>query len=121
MVPELADEALRRGQRLIPEAAGNPTRRQRAALAHVTMQAALRGQDRTSIRSLAELAWGNGELLDADLADNLSWPLLTGALLFVDELERDLEICDAALDAALRLESAAAYATATVLPRVAPV
>jgi DNA-binding NarL/FixJ family response regulator len=112
MVPELAEEALRRGQRLIPRVTENPTRRERAALAHVAIQGALRGQARTSIRSLADLAWGDGELLDADFADGLSWPLLTGALLFVDELERDLEICDEALDAARRIESAVAYATA---------
>ena len=46
MVPELAEEALRRGQRLIPTAADNPDRRrQRAALAHVAIQGALRGQN----------------------------------------------------------------------------
>ena len=38
---------------------------------------------------------------------------MTGALLFVDELERDLEICEAALAAARRLDSQAAYATAS--------
>ena len=60
LVPELAEDALRRAQRLIPRAAENPTGAQRAALAHVAMQAALRGQDRASVTSLAELAWGEG-------------------------------------------------------------
>ena len=113
LVPELAEEALLRAQRLLPRADETPTGAQRAALAHVAMQAALRGQDRASVTSLAELAWGEGALLDADAADGLSWPLLTGALLFVDELERDLEICDDALVAARRLDSPAAYATAS--------
>jgi DNA-binding CsgD family transcriptional regulator len=113
LVPELAEDALRRGERLLLRAAETPTGAQRAALAHVAMQAALRGQDRTSVTSLAELAWGEGLLLDTDSADGLSWPLLTGALLFVDELERDLEICDDALAAARRSDSPAAYATAT--------
>jgi DNA-binding CsgD family transcriptional regulator len=113
LVPELAEDALLRAQRLLLPATDMPTGAQRAALAHVAMQAALRGQDRASVTSIAELAWGDGALLDADAADGLSWPLLTGALLFVDELERDLEICDDALAEARRLESPAAYATAS--------
>ncbi|HEV7176293.1 MAG TPA: LuxR C-terminal-related transcriptional regulator, partial [Solirubrobacteraceae bacterium] len=113
LVPELAEDALRRGERLFLRAAQAPTGAQRAALAHVAMQAALRGQDRASVTSLAELAWGDGALLDDDSADGLSWPLLTGALLFVDELERDLEICDKALATAQRLDSPAAYASAS--------
>jgi DNA-binding NarL/FixJ family response regulator len=113
LVPELAEDALRRGERVLLRAGETPTGAQRAALAHVAMQAALRGQDRPSVTSLAELAWGEGALLDADSVDGLSWPLLTGALLFVDELERNLEICDAALSAARQLESPADYATAS--------
>ena len=113
LVPELAEDALRRGERMLLRAAERPTGPQRAALAHVAMQAALRGQDRASVTSLAELAWGEGALLDDDSADGLSWPLLTGALVFVDELERDLEICDEALAAARRLDSPAAYASAS--------
>jgi DNA-binding NarL/FixJ family response regulator len=113
LVPELAEDALRRGERLLLRAGESPSGGQRAALAHVAMQAALRGQNRASVASLAELAWGGGALLDADSADGLSWPLLTGALLFVDELERDLEICDEALTAARRLDSPAAYASAS--------
>lgn len=113
LVPELAEDALRRGERVVLRSAETPTDAQRAALAHLAMQAALRGQDRTSVTSLAELAWGQGALLDADSADGLSWPLLTGALLFVDELERNLEICDDALAAARGLDSPADYATAS--------
>jgi DNA-binding CsgD family transcriptional regulator len=113
LVPELAEDAVRRGERLLLRAAETPTAAQRAALAHVAMQAALRGQDRGSVTSLAELAWGEGALLDDDSADGLSWPLLTGALLFVDALERDLEICDAALATAQRVDSPAAYASAS--------
>ena len=113
LVPGLAEDALRRGERMLLRAAETPTGPQRAALAHVAMQAALRGHDRLSVTSLAELAWGEGALLDDDSADGLSWPLLTGALLFVDELERDLEICDKALATAQRLDSPAAYASAS--------
>jgi DNA-binding CsgD family transcriptional regulator len=113
LVPELAEDALQRAQRVALRAAQTPTAAQRDALAHVAMQAALRGQDRESVISLAELAWGDGALLDVDSADGLSWPLLTGALLFVDELERDLELCDAALAAARQFDSPAAYASAS--------
>ena len=59
------------GERLLLRAAETPTGPQRAALAHVAMQAALRGQDRASVTSLAELAWGEGALLDDDSADGL--------------------------------------------------
>jgi len=62
---------------------------------------------------LAELAWGDGELLEAATPDGLSWPLLTGAVLFADELERDLEICNAGLDAARERDSPAGYAAAS--------
>jgi DNA-binding CsgD family transcriptional regulator len=41
-------------------------------------------------------------LLHAESADALSWPLLLGALVFADELERELELCDAVLAAARR-------------------
>ena len=64
LVPGLAEDALRRGERLLVRAAKTPTGAQRAALAHVALQAALRGQDRASVASLAELAWGDGALLD---------------------------------------------------------
>ncbi len=49
------------------------------------------------IRSLADRAWGEGRLLDDEASSESSWPLISAALLAVDELERDLELCDAAL------------------------
>ena len=81
LVPELAEDALRWGERLLVKAAETPTAAQRAALAHVAMQAALRGQDRASVTSLAELSWGDGvnkshrygELLRGIMADQLAW------------------------------------------------
>jgi DNA-binding NarL/FixJ family response regulator len=113
LVMELADDALSSGQRLLARAGDRPSRRQRAAIAHLAMLASLRGDDRATVVALASLAWGDGALLDDYSPDGLSWPLLTGALLFVDELERDLELCDAALAAARRIDSPAAYASAS--------
>jgi DNA-binding NarL/FixJ family response regulator len=113
LVTELRDDAVRCGPRLLARAGDHPTRRQRAAIAHLAMLASLRGDDRASVVALAERAWDDGALLDDYTPEGLSWPLLTGALLFVDELERDLELCNAALAAARRLESPAAYASAS--------
>jgi DNA-binding CsgD family transcriptional regulator len=48
-----------------------------------------------------------------DNPHRLSWPLVAGALLFVDELERDIEVCDAALVASQEGDSPAASAMAS--------
>jgi DNA-binding CsgD family transcriptional regulator/tetratricopeptide (TPR) repeat protein len=113
LTAELASEARARRQKLLARLTDQPTVSQRAALAHAALQDSLSGASRSEIRQLAELAWGDGALLDAEGADPRSWTLLPGALLFVDELERAIEICDAALADARRRHSPLAYATAS--------
>jgi ATP/maltotriose-dependent transcriptional regulator MalT len=112
-VPELRDELGARRAELIASATDELATGQRRAFAHLALLAATRGEDRASVTDLAERAWGDGRLLVDDSAHRLSWPLVAGALLFVDELERDIEICDAALVAAQEGDSPAASAMAS--------
>jgi DNA-binding CsgD family transcriptional regulator len=112
-VPELAAEARAGGERMVAALSGSPTPGQRQALAHLAMHHSLRGAPRASVRELARLAWSDGALTDAVTHGEAGWPLLTGALLFADELELDLEICDAALAEAREGTSPAAQAVAS--------
>jgi len=95
-VPSLAGDAWARRERLLRRLTDPPTVNQRSAVAHIALAASLRGEPRRSVLELADLAWGDGALLAEETADGPSWPLLNAALLFTDELERDIEMCDAA-------------------------
>ena len=70
-------------------AAGGPRR----MAAQVALRKGLAEGHRESIVDLAELAWGDGALLESD---EDAWPDVVGSLLFVDELERAVEIAQAA-------------------------
>jgi DNA-binding CsgD family transcriptional regulator len=95
LVPELADDALHRCRGLVEQLAGTPTPTQCTALAHTAMLEGLSGQTRTEARKLAELAWSDGRMLEHEHSADTSLASLTAALLFTDELERVLEICEA--------------------------
>ena len=96
-VPALASETERRAARLLAALTDPPDPAQRTALAHLAVHRASRRRPRTEVRRLTELAWGDGELLDSDVLMRSSWSMAAGALHMVDELERSLELCDAAL------------------------
>ena len=72
-------------------AAGGP----RGMAARMALRKSLAEGHRESIVDLAELAWGDGALLESD-EDEDAWPDVVGSLLFVDELERAVEIGQAA-------------------------
>lgn len=112
-VPELRDELEARRAELVAAATEDLGTGQRRAFAHLALLAGMQGEDRTSVADLAEWAWGDGRLLVDDSPHRLSWPLVASALLFVDELERDIEICDAALMASQEADSPAATAMAS--------
>ena len=95
LVPELANDAVRRCRKLVEQLAGPPSPTQCIALAHTAMLDALRGQTRTEARQLAGLAWSDGRMLEDEHGGDTSLPSLTAALLFMDDLERVLEICEA--------------------------
>lgn len=111
-VPRLAGEARTRGEQLLARIGEKPTPNQRVALAHTALHGALHGEDKASVLHLVNLAWVDGALLETETPDGLTWPLLAGALLFVDELEQDVSICDAALAAARDQESSVGFAAA---------
>ncbi len=101
-VPERGEDARRRAQGLQRRIGEQPDPAERYTLAHLALHTGLQGGGRAEVLRLIELAW-RGAALEPQPLDLHAWPLLTGALLFVDELERALEICEAALELA-RLE-----------------
>ncbi len=109
LIPDLAGDASARRQRLVDQLHDPPSAGQRAALAHVALQAALLGEPGPVVRQLADVAWSDGALLGCEPSEPVSLPLLTGALLFADELERNVDICNAAL----KQGSPLAFATAS--------
>jgi DNA-binding NarL/FixJ family response regulator len=111
LVPSLAGDAWARRGQILEHLTDPPTPTQRSAVAHIAIRASVLGEPRASVRQLVDLAWGDGALLQDETVEGRSWPLLTGALLFADELERDLEICDAALAEARDRGSPLAFAT----------
>jgi DNA-binding CsgD family transcriptional regulator/tetratricopeptide (TPR) repeat protein len=112
-VPDLRDELEMRRAELVASTTENVGDGQRRAFAHLALLAGMQGEDRATVADLADRAWGDGRLLVDDSPHRLSWPLVANALLFVDELERDIEICDAALVASQAGDSAAASAMAS--------
>jgi DNA-binding CsgD family transcriptional regulator/predicted negative regulator of RcsB-dependent stress response len=94
LVPELADDALQRCRKMVEQLAGTPSPTQCIALAHTAMLDGLRGQTRAEARHLAELAWSNGRILQDEHGSDTGLASLTAALLFMDDLERVLEICE---------------------------
>ncbi len=90
-----------------------PTPGQRQMLAQLAVQRAFERRPPAEVSALAERAWGEGALLAAESSDGVTWSLVTGALFFAGELERDIEICDAAIADARARGSPMAYATAS--------
>jgi DNA-binding CsgD family transcriptional regulator len=74
----------------------DPTPPQRITLAQMALQSSIRGEPRAHVTSLVERAWGDGALLGAGPEPGQLAASLVSALLFVDELERGLQISDAA-------------------------
>jgi DNA-binding CsgD family transcriptional regulator len=63
----------------------------RAVAAHMALRKSLAEGHRESVVDLADLAWGDGALVESD-EDAAAWPAVAGSLLFVDELERAVEV-----------------------------
>jgi DNA-binding CsgD family transcriptional regulator len=81
-------------------------------VAHLAVHRALQREPRSAVRRLADLAWGDGELLETDGFLRSSSSMVAAALHMVDELERVLEMCDAAVTHAEAREAAGALAIA---------
>ena len=107
-----ADELLAAGDLEVGDDSQTPTPGQRQMLAQLAVQRALENRPPSEVAALAERAWGDGALLSAESSDGMTWSLVTGALYFVGELERDIEICDMVIADARARGSPMAYATA---------
>lgn len=95
--PTLAEQTRAQASNVLSQTAESPTAPDRNALAHVAVHASVRGDDRRSVRNLVDVAWGNGVLVQSSALDpSVALPLVTGALLFTDDLERALDICGGA-------------------------
>jgi DNA-binding CsgD family transcriptional regulator len=90
---------------------GQPRARQRVALAQLALDRSLAGAHRESVLDVVERAWSDGTLLDGP-SEADAWPLLASALLCVDELERAVDICEAAHEARHTASSSDARAAA---------
>lgn len=97
LVPSLVPEALAHRQRMLDRLRGRPNAGQRSALARTVLQDSLRGEPRSTVRRIADLAWDDGALLASDPSDAVTLSSISGGLLFADELERQLELCEAML------------------------
>lgn len=97
LVPELEHELGAEAGRLLAPSPHKLSPPEREALAHLTLHKALRGGPQKTIRRVADLAWGDGRLLEDEAGSEASWPLICRALFMADELERDLELTEVAL------------------------
>lgn len=97
LVPSLVPEALGRRKRMLDRLQGPPDAGQRSALALTVLADSVRGAQRPTVRRIVDLAWGDGALLASNPGDELALSSIAGALLFADELERDIELCEAML------------------------
>jgi DNA-binding CsgD family transcriptional regulator len=68
----------------------------RTAAARMALGKSLAEGHRESVSDLAELAWGGGAMLESN-EDADGWPAVASSLLFVDELERAVEIAQTAM------------------------
>ena len=68
------------------------------AIARACVLEGLKGAPRGRVTELAERAWSDETLLQSPGAAALGVPILATGLLIADELERAVQICDAALD-----------------------
>jgi DNA-binding CsgD family transcriptional regulator len=95
-VPELTADVLERRRKLLADLNGDLDPHQRSALACTLLFDSLHGERRSEVRRLADLAWADGALLDSKAATDAALASVTGALLYVDDLDRSLEIWGAA-------------------------
>jgi DNA-binding CsgD family transcriptional regulator len=111
LIGPLEPHALEQLEAIVGET-DDPTPGERALLAQLALQDSMAASPRSQVRALACRAWADGALLGGETAQGGSWPLVTGALLFVDELELELDICEAAIADAIARGLPLAVATA---------
>ncbi|HZU59947.1 MAG TPA: LuxR C-terminal-related transcriptional regulator, partial [Solirubrobacteraceae bacterium] len=114
LVPSLQEQSVARSSRLLAGALSGPrTRGQRQLLAQAALHAAFAGLAAGEVTRLAERAWDGGRLLEQDGTSGVGWSVLTSALCLAGDLERAIELAEAALQEARRVSSPQAFATAS--------
>lgn len=98
VAPALRPRALERARQLHVRAGSAPTDLQRRALAEAAHHCGLAGRPRAEVLELIDRAW-HVRLLPGSRRE-ASWRPLCNALLFIDELDRDLELIAAAIGSA---------------------
>jgi DNA-binding CsgD family transcriptional regulator len=116
LVPSLQEKSVERSSRLLAGALKGPqTRGQRQLLAQAALHASFAGLGSGEVIRLAERAWDGGRLLEQEGVNGVGWSLLASALCLAGDLERAIEISDAALEEARRVSSPQAFATASYM------
>jgi DNA-binding CsgD family transcriptional regulator len=114
LVPSLQGQSVERSSGLLARALKGPrTQGQRQLLAQAALHASFAGQPAGEVMELAEQAWEDGRLLEQEGADGVGWSLLTSAMCLAGDLERAVELADAAMAQARRISSPQAFATAS--------
>jgi DNA-binding CsgD family transcriptional regulator len=108
----LRDRGLELLGAIVDQPEQEPTPGERGLLAQLAAQKAIAAGPQHEIRKLADRAWEDGELLAAETPEGEGWSVVTGALVWCDELERDLEISELAVANARERGSPLALATA---------
>jgi len=114
-VPRLQAEARRLSAQALEQGpSALPTSRRRL-LAQAVVEATYGGGPAEVVVDLATRAWEQGRLLDDETASGASWLIVTVGLCLAGELERSIEIAEAAAADAGRRSAPLAFATATYM------
>jgi DNA-binding CsgD family transcriptional regulator/tetratricopeptide (TPR) repeat protein len=114
VVPSLQARAIELSGKVLERASDGPcTQGQRLCLAQAAMHGALTGEPADSVSALAGRAWDGGNMLREANPQWIGWRIAAAAMGLSGELERAIEIIDAALEDARRRAWPLAFATAS--------
>ena len=82
-------------------------------MATVAIEKTLEGDDRDTVRVLADRAIGDGTFVDDEGANGFAFSQLTGVLVYLDEYDTELALIDRALERARRTGSFSEFATSS--------
>lgn len=112
IVPSLQARALERSEHALGREVRHPaTQGQRLLLAQMATRGVSTGEPVEMVNDLAERAWDGGRLLDQADPQWIGWRTVAAAFLLSGELERSMEITDAALEDARRRGLPLGFAT----------
>jgi DNA-binding CsgD family transcriptional regulator len=113
MVPSLHASVLRSSGPLLKRPTIKPrTQGDRLLLAQAALQAAFAGDSAPAVIALAERSWDEGRVLEHATPQWIGWRLAATAFCLAGELERSVQLADAAVEDARRRGWPLAFATA---------